>query len=90
VPVGVVTLALAMGAALSSLLTRAVSEWGGWQLALRFATLHPETRVLYMTGYTETPALPGVQMLQKPFTAFSLLQAVGEAVDRQPEPQARS
>jgi len=43
-----------------------------------------------MTGYTETPALPGVQMLQKPFTAFSPLQAVGEAVDRQPEPQARS
>jgi len=30
VPVGVVTLALAMGAALSSLLTRAVSEWE-WQ-----------------------------------------------------------
>jgi CheY-like chemotaxis protein len=56
----------------------------GWQLAPQFAGLHPEARVLYMTGYTEVPALPGVRVLQKPFTAFSLLQAVRELVEAQP------
>ena len=60
----------------------------GWQLAPRFVGLHPESRVLYMTGYTEVPALPGVRVLQKPFTAFSLLQAVRELVDAQPQPSS--
>jgi signal transduction histidine kinase len=61
----------------------------GWQLAPQFAGLHPEARVLYMTGYTEVPALPGVRVLQKPFTAFSLPQAVRELVDAEPRPSSR-
>ena len=60
----------------------------GWQLAPQFVGLHPESRVLYMTGYTEVPALPGVRVLQKPFSAFSLLQAVRELVDVQPRPSS--
>ena len=56
----------------------------GWQLAPQFVGLHPESRVLYMSGYAEVPALPGVRVLPKPFNAFSLLQAVRELVDAQP------
>jgi CheY-like chemotaxis protein len=42
----------------------------------------PLTRVLYMTGYAEMPEAPDAPVLQKPFTAFALLQAVREVLDR--------
>jgi CheY-like chemotaxis protein len=54
----------------------------GWQLARQFAERRPEARVLYMTGYAEMPDVLDAPVLQKPFTAFSLLQAVREVLDR--------
>jgi two-component system, cell cycle sensor histidine kinase and response regulator CckA len=56
--------------------------WTGWQLAREFRTRRPLTRVLYMTGYAEMPEAPDAPVLQKPFTAFALLQAVREVLDR--------
>jgi CheY-like chemotaxis protein len=53
----------------------------GWQLARRFTEQRPDTRVLYMTGYAEMPETPDAPILQKPFTAFALQQAVREVLD---------
>jgi signal transduction histidine kinase len=62
----------------------------GWQLARQFTERRPDARVLYMTGYAEMPAAPDAPILQKPFTAFALLQAVREALDRvKPVPAPR-
>jgi CheY-like chemotaxis protein len=56
--------------------------WTGWRLAREFRARRPSTRVLYMTGYAEMPETPDAPVLQKPFTAFALLQAVREVLDR--------
>ncbi len=62
----------------------------GPELARRLAATHPETRVLYMSGYTDNEiARQGVlqsdvRLLQKPFTKSALLAAVREAVDTAP------
>jgi signal transduction histidine kinase/CheY-like chemotaxis protein len=55
--------------------------WTGWQVARQLRARRPETRVLYMTGYAEMPEAPDAPILQKPFTAFTLLQAVREVLD---------
>jgi GAF domain-containing protein len=59
----------------------------GHELALQLATLRPDTKVVYMSGYTDD-ALghhgvlePGVILLEKPFTPDSLLAAVRSALD---------
>ncbi|HJL16617.1 MAG TPA: response regulator [Sandaracinaceae bacterium LLY-WYZ-13_1] len=55
---------------------------GGRQLADRLATLHPETRAIFMSGYAEAAArerglvLPGAPFLSKPFSADRLLEAL--------------
>jgi two-component system cell cycle sensor histidine kinase/response regulator CckA len=62
----------------------------GRKLAERLATLRPEIKVLFMSGYTDDAILLhnvlhcGVAFLQKPFTASSLSQKVREVIDATP------
>ena len=62
-------------------------EMGGRELASRLLALHPETRVLYVSGYTEDALLRHgmregeVTFLQKPFTPDSLARKVREVLD---------
>lgn len=59
----------------------------GVALADQMAILRPETRVLFMSGYTDDAALrkgllrPGVAFLQKPFTPLGLAVAVRSVLD---------
>jgi PAS domain S-box-containing protein len=61
---------------------------GGRELAERLSALHPDLKVLYISGYspevvTRQGSLePGRLFLQKPFKAASLLLKVREALDR--------
>jgi len=60
----------------------------GRELALRVTRNHPLTQVLFMSGYPERMATPqgflesGVQLMEKPFTAQSLLARVRQALGR--------
>ncbi|MGB8930185.1 MAG: response regulator [Anaeromyxobacteraceae bacterium] len=62
----------------------------GRQLAEALAAVHPETPVLFMTGYTDDTALRlgietnQVRILAKPFTPEGLATAVEEAMSRAP------
>jgi two-component system cell cycle sensor histidine kinase/response regulator CckA len=60
----------------------------GWELARRATALHPEAKVLYMTGYTEIPPRPSSRVLLKPFTPYALAQAVRETLDSPHPPPA--
>jgi two-component system, cell cycle sensor histidine kinase and response regulator CckA len=59
----------------------------GRELARRLAQSHPETRVLYMSGYTDDAIVrhgmlePGLTLLQKPFTPAALARKVREVLD---------
>jgi len=59
----------------------------GWDLARRLTTLHPEMKVLYMSGYSHHAALPegGIErhdeFIQKPFTPTSLQEKVRRVLD---------
>jgi two-component system, cell cycle sensor histidine kinase and response regulator CckA len=59
----------------------------GRELALRISSLRPETKVLYMSGYTENAIGhngtldAGVSLLQKPFTLPALKAKVREVLD---------
>ncbi len=56
-------------------------EMSGPELAERLTTARPDTRVLYMSGYSEVgPALDG-RLLQKPFTPDALVARVGATID---------
>jgi CheY-like chemotaxis protein len=61
---------------------------GGAELARRLTDLHPEIRVLYMSGYSSGAVsrqgvlAPGVTLLEKPFTGDALTRAVREALRR--------
>ena len=65
-------------------------ELGGRELAARVRTLHPEVRVLFMSGYTgdyngERAMLePGRNLLQKPFGLETLVRRVREVLDSDP------
>jgi len=58
----------------------------GTELAKLLAPLHPETKVLYMSGYTENAAFrqclldPGTPVLQKPFTLDALTRKLREVL----------
>ncbi|MBI4409434.1 MAG: response regulator [Gemmatimonadetes bacterium] len=62
-------------------------EMNGQELARRVALLRPGTRVLYMSGYTDSEVLdrggvdPGTVFLQKPFTPEALAQTIREVLD---------
>jgi FixJ family two-component response regulator len=60
---------------------------GGRELARQLASIHPETRVLYMSGYTDNAIVhhgvlePGVAFLQKPFVLTDLWRKVRDVLD---------
>jgi PAS domain S-box-containing protein len=59
----------------------------GRDLALRLAPLRPETRVIYMSGYTDDAITrhgvlePGLSYVQKPFTPDMIARKVREVLD---------
>ncbi|HVA01863.1 MAG TPA: response regulator [Terriglobia bacterium] len=59
----------------------------GPELAARLAPLHPEVKVLYMSGYTDNAIVhhgildSGTHFLQKPFTPETLARRVREVLD---------
>lgn len=62
----------------------------GRQLTERLCSARPETRVLYMSGYTEKATAEhgdagGGQFIQKPFTAAALVRMVREVLDASPD-----
>jgi two-component system, cell cycle sensor histidine kinase and response regulator CckA len=60
----------------------------GRELAIRLAPLRPETRVIYMSGYTDDAITrhgvleAGLVYIQKPFTPELLARKVREVLDR--------
>jgi two-component system cell cycle sensor histidine kinase/response regulator CckA len=63
----------------------------GQELVRRIAVLKPETRVVFMSGYTDQALRgdgtldPTVLFLQKPFTMDALLKTVRRALDTSPQ-----
>jgi PAS domain S-box-containing protein len=61
-------------------------QTGGKELVKRLSTLHPETKVLYMSGYTDDAIVRhgilegGTPFLQKPFSPKALLAKVREVL----------
>jgi CheY-like chemotaxis protein len=59
----------------------------GKEMVERLASVRPDMKVLYMSGYTNDAVLqhgilePGVHFLEKPFTPLSLLQKVRHTLD---------
>jgi PAS domain S-box-containing protein len=62
-------------------------QMNGRELAKRLAPLHPETKVLYMSGYAENAIVhdglldQGTALLQKPFTADGLAHKLREVLE---------
>jgi two-component system cell cycle sensor histidine kinase/response regulator CckA len=60
----------------------------GSELAKRIASLRPETKILYMSGYTDNAIVhhgvlaQGVNYIQKPFTMDGLVRKVREVLDK--------
>jgi len=60
----------------------------GPELVESLLLLHPETKVIYMSGYTDNAIIHqgvlkhGVNYIQKPFTPDSLARKVREVLDR--------
>jgi signal transduction histidine kinase/ActR/RegA family two-component response regulator len=71
-------------------------DGGGRDVAERIAELRPEIRVLYVSGYTDDPALrhgisaSEVEFLAKPFAPDQLVARVREVLDRPELRRARS
>jgi two-component system cell cycle sensor histidine kinase/response regulator CckA len=66
----------------------------GRDLALRLASTRPETKVLYMTGYTDGAIAEhgvleaGISILRKPFTQAQLIRSLDEIFEDQPDTAA--
>jgi DNA-binding NtrC family response regulator len=56
-------------------------EMGGPALARRVLAGHPETAVLYMSGYTDHTLGEGAPFLQKPFTPDTIARTARAALD---------
>jgi DNA-binding NtrC family response regulator len=62
----------------------------GLELARRVATLKPEARVVFMSGYSDQAMVdegtlpPGTPFLQKPFTLDDLMLTIRRALDAAP------
>lgn len=62
-------------------------QMSGRELADQFALIHPETKVLFMSGYTETSMMRrGIlneddQFIQKPFSADNLVRRIRSVLD---------
>ena len=60
----------------------------GRKLVDRLKEIHPEMKVLYMSGYTDNAILhhgilePGINFIQKPFTVDGLARKVREVLDK--------
>jgi DNA-binding NtrC family response regulator len=56
-------------------------------LVERLQRIHPESKVLYMSGYTDNVILhhgilePGINFMQKPFTLENLARKVREVLN---------
>ncbi|HZO85314.1 MAG TPA: PAS domain S-box protein [Verrucomicrobiae bacterium] len=75
------------GARLDLLITDVVMpEMGGRELAEKLQKLHPKTKVLFCSGYTEDSVIAGAEaagcFLQKPYTMATLGQKVREILDK--------
>jgi two-component system cell cycle sensor histidine kinase/response regulator CckA len=76
------------GGTIDLLLTDVVMpEMSGRELVDRFATVRPNTKVLFMSGYTDDAIVrhgvlrPGTAYLQKPFSPDTLARKVREVLD---------
>jgi two-component system cell cycle sensor histidine kinase/response regulator CckA len=64
----------------------------GSELAKRLASLRPQTKILYMSGYTDNAIIhhgvlvQGVNYIQKPFTIEGLTRKVREVLDKDSKP----
>jgi len=63
-------------------------KMSGRELADRIASIHPEIKVLYMSGYTDNAIIhheilkKGMNFIQKPFTIDGLARKVREGLDK--------
>ena len=63
----------------------------GPAMAAELRRLHPESRVLFASGYTDQAIVqrgivqPGVPLIQKPFTADALINRVRKVLDANPK-----
>jgi CheY-like chemotaxis protein len=60
---------------------------GGIELARRIARVHPELRIIFMSGYSDDPVVRTIErsqsiFLAKPFTATTLLEKVRSTLDQ--------
>jgi two-component system, cell cycle sensor histidine kinase and response regulator CckA len=76
------------GKAIDLLLTDVIMPgMSGRQLAEKILTRCPQTKIIYMTGYTDDMVVqhkvlePGANLLQKPFTKFDLAERVRFTLD---------
>lgn len=84
------TVAEKVGKSIDLVLTDVIMpEMGGLELATRISRILPETRIMYMSGYSEADKLQrGIRelpepLLQKPFSPESLVATVRRTLDRE-------